>query len=233
MVRTGAALCAAGLLAAGCHGRMGTGETIHETASIDLDKSEMARVEIRMGAGELRVTSGTPKLVDASFAFNIPELRPEVQYRAGSTRGDLTIVQPRSSTLMLGHVVYSWDLKLNEQRPLDVNAHLGAGEADLQLGRMNLQRVEVHIGAGEVKLDLRGEPKRDYDVELHGGVGEATVYLPKDVAVSATAKGVLGSVSASGLEKRNGVWVNPDRPQGPVTVRVDARGAIGEIHLIR
>jgi hypothetical protein len=42
---------------------------------------------------------------------------------------------------------------------------------------------------------LRGEPKRDYNVQVHGGVGQATVYLPRDAAISATAvKGGIGEI---------------------------------------
>src|ERR1039458_5551387 len=37
------------------------------------------------------------------------------------------------------------------------------------------------MGVGELHMDLRGKPKHDYDVRIHGGVGEATIHLPRDV----------------------------------------------------
>jgi predicted membrane protein len=86
---------------------------------------------------------------------------------------------------------------------------------------------------GEVEIDLRGEPARDYSVEIRGGVGEATVYLPKDAGISATARGGIGDLDVEGLEERGGVWVNPERLNAPVTVRLDIKSGIGEIHLIR
>ncbi len=229
MLKTCLALTLAAALVSGCHLRtVAVGETRHETAVIDLDPLDSGHVDLRMDAGELRVTSGTPKLVDARFAFNVEAWRPNVTYHPEGGRGDLTISQGRSLGHAIGRTENTWDVALNDQVPLDVEAHLGAGQATLELGPLNLRHVEVHLGAGEVTLNLRGTPTHDYDVEVHGGVGQATIQLPKDVAILARASGALGSISASGLEKRDGVWINPDRLDAPVTVRVSATGAVGE-----
>ena len=68
-----------------------TGPLEHFTKSIDLDKSEMARVEIKMGAGELHIDGGASKLMDADFEYNIPSWKPNVRYQASSFRGELLI----------------------------------------------------------------------------------------------------------------------------------------------
>ena len=91
----------------------------------------------------------------------------------------------------------------------------------------------MSIGAGKVDVDLRGEPKRGYTVQIRGGVGETVVHLPKDVGIAATATKGIGDISTEGLEQRDGVWVNPDRIGAPVTVRLDVKGGVGEIRLVR
>jgi predicted membrane protein len=98
---------------------------------------------------------------------------------------------------------------------------------------MNLGRVEVNIGAGEVTMDLRGEPKSDYSVQIRGGVGETTVYLPRNAAIAARATKGLGEIDTEGLAERDGMWTNPDATNGAVTVRLDVKGGIGEIRLVR
>jgi hypothetical protein len=178
----------------------------------------------------LHVNSGTAKLMEAKFAFNVPDWKPVVDYKAGS--GELMLSQPGYSS-SFGNAVNTWNVTLNSDVPLDITANLGAGEANLELGKMNLSRVELNIGAGEMKVDLRGEPKRDYSVQIRGGVGETVVYLPKDAGISATATKGIGDISTEGLENRDGVWVNPDRIGAPVTVRVDVKGGVGQIRLIR
>jgi hypothetical protein len=213
----------------GCDfGSAATGETQTETVSFDLDDSKAARIELRMGAGEMTVNAGTAKLMEGKFAFNVADWRPVVEYRAGM----LTVSQPKKST-NFGNTINNWNVTLNRELPIELKADLGAGEANLELGQLNLSRVEMNIGAGEVKMDLRGEPKRDYTVDIRGGVGETVVYLPRDVAISATATKGIGQIDIEGLQQRDGVWVNPDRMGAPVTVRLDVKGGIGEIRLIR
>jgi hypothetical protein len=233
MLRASLVIAAISLALVGCEmASVATGETRHETKTIELDKVEMARVEIRMGAGELRVQSGTPKLLEANFAYNVPDWKPVVDYKAGAAGGDLTVSQPGNPG-SFGNTVNTWELKLNGQLPMEVTANLGAGEANLVIGQMNLRNVIINVGVGEVTVDLRGEPRRDYSVQVRGGVGQATVYLPKDAGISAMASGGMGDIRAEGLEKRDGVWINPDKLNAPVTVRLDVKGGIGEIRLVR
>ena len=69
------------------------------------------------------------------------------------------------------------------------------------------------------------------DVEIHGGVGNATVRLPNGVGIVANARGGIGNVDAEGLEKHNGRWVSPQREDAKVTVHLDIHGGIGNITL--
>ena len=207
-----------------------TGDTRSETVSFDLGGAKSVRVGIRMGGGELHVSGGTAKLMEGKFSYNVPEWKPVVDYKADS--GEVTLSQPNYSA-SFGNSVNNWDVTLNADIPMEITANLGAGEANLELGKMNLSRVELTIGAGEMNVDLRGNPKRDYTVQIRGGVGETVVYLPKDVGISATATKGIGDIATEGLENRDGVWVNPDRVGAPVTVRLDVKGGIGQIRLIR
>jgi hypothetical protein len=206
------------------------GPVQHLQKSIDLDKSEMARVEIKMGAGELRVEGGSSKLVDAGFDYNIASSKPTIHYNASSFRGELLIEQP-SGFHGGTNSTYKWDVRLNDKLPFDIVTHLGAGEAHLNFGTMNLRSVEVHIGVGQVELDLRGSPKRDYDVEIHGGIGQATVHLPSSVGIVANASGGIGDIEVRGLEKHNGHWTNAAYEHSPVTIHLDVKGGIGNITL--
>ena len=71
-----------------------SGPLLHVSKAIELDKAEMVRVEMRMGAGELNVEGGSPRLLDADFSFSTPEQEPIVRYEDGSFRGRLTIAEP-------------------------------------------------------------------------------------------------------------------------------------------
>ena len=206
------------------------GPTRTETRSIDLDKSELVRAELKMGAGELRVRGGSPKLMDAEFTFNRPSMKPNVHYDAGGFRGHLLVEEPSN----IHHVNsnYRWDLRFNDDKPLDLIVHFGAGEGRLDVGELRLRSLEIHMGVGELRLDLRGMPRNDYDVSIHGGVGEATIYLPEGVGVVADAHGGIGGINARGLEKRDGRYVNDSYGHAKTTIRLDVHGGIGAINLV-
>jgi N-terminal domain of toast_rack, DUF2154 len=225
---------AAALALAGCDGPgrpVLPGPLQHETQAIELDKTEMVRVEMRMGAGELNVSGGSPRLLDAEFDYDNPALKPTVRYEASSFRGRLTIAQPEAHhSGSASH--YEWKLRLNNGVPMEVVTRLGAGNAEMNLGALNLHGVEVHMGVGNLDIDLRGDPKRDYSVEIHGGVGNASVHLPAGVGIDAHAKGGIGNIEAPGLEKRGGRWVNAKREDAKVTIHLDIQGGIGNITLL-
>jgi N-terminal domain of toast_rack, DUF2154 len=201
-----------------------------ETRSIELDNSEEVRVDLKMGAGEMRVRGGGNKLMEGRFTYSRLRLRPEVSYNTGGFRGHLVVEQP-------GHAGsashrYAWDLQFNSQKPIDLNVKCGAGESRLDLGELALRRVNVEMGVGELKMDLRGTPKNDYSVNVRGGVGEATVYLPEGVGIEADVQGGIGGIHAPGLEKREGRYVNDAYGHAKTTVHLDIRGGIGSINLI-
>jgi hypothetical protein len=212
--------------------RTPTGPLQHESTSIDLDKSELVRVQVRMGAGVLKIRGGSPKLMEGDFAYNVASWKPEVHYDRGSFRGQLTIEQPSH-----GHgahnMRYEWDLRFNDDVPLDMSVEFGAGEGNLELGSLTLRSLNVQMGVGKLDVDLRGTPKNDYAVNIHGGVGEANVRLPASVGVIAEATGGIGGISARGLTKHGNRYVNDAYEKGAkVNVRVDVRGGIGAINLI-
>lgn len=201
-----------------------------ETRSVDLAGAESVRVELQMRAGELNLTGGADNLMDGEFSYNVPQWKPEIDYRVTGTVGRLKVEQP-SGTVHVGDANNEWNLRLNNDVPMELNLEMGAGRATLTLGELSLSRVEVKGGAGELTMDLSGDWKRDLDVQIKGGVGRVTVRLPREVGVEVSARGGIGAVHAHGLERRGRTYVNDAFGQSDVTVRVDVKGGIGEINL--
>jgi len=212
------------------------GPVKEDSVHIDRGKAEQVRVEVRMSVGELRISDGAAggKLVDANFRYNLPFLKPTVDYNDSSFRGTLIVEQRGEKKARLGSDMENrWDLRLDPDVPLDLEVKLGVGENRLNLGKLNLRGVRVHMGVGECRMDLRGEPQRDYEVEIHGGVGGATIYLPRDAGVIATAKGGIGNINIEGdLREDGGRYSNRAYGKAKVNVRIDVRGGVGAIKLI-
>ena len=210
----------------------GTESVQYSSESVEMDDSELVRVELHMGAGDLRVTDGGPKLMRADFAYDVPAWKPEVRYRRSGKEASLVIEQPGQNHTRLGNTKYRWDLQLNKKVPMELTVHFGAGQARLDLGSLALRGVEVHMGVGQLEMDLRGAPKHSYNVTIHGGIGEATVRVPADAGVYAEAHGGIGEIRVRGLRQEEGHWVSPSYSSDGNKVRLEIHGGIGQVNVI-
>lgn len=204
----------------------------YSSQTLEPDSTERVRVNLHMGAGDLRVTDGSQKLLRADFSYNVPSWKPEVQYKTSGEIGNLTIKQPGSGQTYIGDTKYRWDLQLSNKVPMELEVHFGAGQARLDLGSLQLRGVEVNMGVGQLDMDLRGPVKHSYNVTIHGGVGQATVRLPVDAGIYAEAHGGIGSINVSGLQRRDGAWTSEAWDKAENRIRVEVHGGIGEIRLI-
>ncbi len=223
-----------GLLLSGCVIDVGTRATRRDSVHIERDRSEFLRVNLNMGAGNLNVSSGaTGKFLDGTLIYNIDSWKPVVRYSTSAGHGVLSVEQPGSNHSNIGnHLENEWNLRLANDIPTDLSVRFGAGDAKLKLGALSLRSVEVEMGVGQLDLDLRGAPQRDYDVRIRGGVGEANVRLPRDVGVSAEARGGIGSIHTEGLRREGAHWINDAYDRAKTTIHLDVQGGIGAINLI-
>ena len=210
--------------------RVTTGETRKESKTVALGGAQSVHVSMSMKAGELKVEGGATDLLDADFTYNVPEWKPEVKYDVSGGMGNLVVEQPGSGASG-GNTRNDWDVQLSNKPPMEMTVNMGAGRATLTLGGLALSRLELNMGAGETTVDLTGNWKKDLSAQIHGGVGRATIRLPRDVGVHVVARGGIGAINASGFQKQGDAYVNDAYGKSPVTLQIEVEGGVGEINL--
>ena len=68
-------------------------------------------------------------------------------------------------------------------------------------------------------------------MSVEAGAGDTTIHLPAGVGISARTSGMIGDSNVSGLEKRDGRWINPRADTSPVTIDLQVQHAIGDLKL--
>jgi hypothetical protein len=218
------------LLGTGCVSIGGdAGPTSTSNEEIDAGNAESVQTDIRMGGGDLHLSGGAAKLMSSSFRYSESAGRPTVRYDVTGSRGRLTVESPNSSSI--GKKVNDWTLRMGSRLPLEMKVNMGGGDADLDMSKLPLQSVEVHMGAGDLKLNVSGKYTTDVTVKVSGGAGDARIQLPKDMGAVVTASIGVGSVNVKGLTKRDGKYYNAAYADGKPAVRMDVRGAVGDIDL--
>jgi hypothetical protein len=230
------------------------GDLVTKTESVALGDADSVQVDVDMAAGELAIAGGASELMEADFAYNVAELEPEVEYEGGN----LAVRTPDVSTGFgslsdLDDYRYEWDLRFDDDVPLEMSITMGAGTSHLELGSLSLTRLDIDTGAsmaevdlsdsatltrltveagvGQVSVDLTGNWQNDLDATLSNGVGELDVRLPQSVCARVAVDTGLGEVTTQGLTQDGDDYVNDACGASEVTLRIDISGGVGTINL--
>src|SRR5574341_419746 len=218
-------------LLAGCSSRARVGALQTESQSVELGDAKPARVEINFGAGDLAVTGGAEKLLEADFTYNVAKLKPVVEY----TDDTLVVRQPETEGLPVLRDIEDfrneWVLRLTDGMPMDLSIDIGGGTSDLQLAGLSLTGLDVSLGAGKSTVDLSGDWRRDLDVSIDSGAAEISVLLPRDVGVRVEVERGPTIIEASGLTQDENVYTNAAYGVSDVTMKINMEAGIGRINL--
>ena len=221
----------AAMLLAGCSSQARVGVLRTESQSVELGDAKSVRVEINFGAGDLKLTGGAEKLLEADFTYNVARLKPVVEY----TDGTLVVRQPDVKGLPVLRDIEDfrneWGLRLYDKVPMDLSVDVGGGTSDLQLTGLSLTGLNVSLGAGKSTVDLSGEWTRDLDVSIDTGAADINVRLPRDVGVRVEVERGASIVEASGLTQDGNVYTNAAYGASAVTLQVNMEAGIGRINL--
>ena len=219
------------LLLTGCNSQLKVGELRTESQSVELGDAKSVRVEIDMGAGNLNVSGGAEKLMEADFKYNVANLKPEVEYKGGTLAVRQPDVKGMSSLASITDFRNDWGLRLYDKVPMDLSVDMGAGASDLQLAGLSLTGLKVTLGAGTYTVDLTGDWARNLDANIDAGAAILRVRLPRDVGARIQVEDGPHTIEATGLTKDGDVYTNAAYGVSEVTVRVDLQAGVGRIIL--
>ena len=227
-----AAMAAAMFLGSCGPQRVEVGELRTQTRSVDAEDAESVRANLRIALGELNVSGGADELMEADFAYNVAAWEPRVNYELGGDTGELNVEQQGLGEGIPNRDVRNeWDLRLNDDIPMDLAVQMGGGVSNLDLDSLILTGLNLGMGAGATTVDLTGNWERDLSAVVRGGAGEVTLLLPSQTGVRVNAGTRLGRVNADGLRKEGEAFVNDAYGDSDTNLEVDVSGGVGQINL--
>lgn len=207
------------------------GETIRETLSVDPQGASTVSVQLEIDMGELKIQSMGGTLLQGDFQYNVPEWKPQMVYEVAGDKGVLRLSQPGTDTSLVKDAVNTWDLRLGEDLPMDLEINFGAGTSMLDLSRLDLTNLRISTGAGDLDLDLRGAWTHDLDIVINHGLGELTLQLPSDLGVRVDLNHGVGQVNARGLEQNGSVYTNSLYGESSPRLNIQIEAGAGDVNL--
>ena len=200
------------LLVSGCISSDGdvvqTGDLRTKETFVELGDADAVEVNLDIGQGQIQVSPGAIKLMEASFKYNVDRWRPAFTYVEQGEIWNLTLKQPAQDLQVEGDVRNEWDLKFGNMVPMALKIMMGAGDANIRVGGLDLASLSVSTGAGELDLDLSG---RWFDLlvaRVGSGAGNVGLIVPSDMGVQISVNQGAGTVIAPGFEMVEGNYKN-------------------------
>lgn len=213
------------------HNRHFSSTMRHENQAVDLQGATSIHASVQSPAGQVIIGGGSSRTLDADFNFAESYGSPVVDYHVTSGVGELTVTQDGNNP-HFGVSHNDWNLRFNNTLPLELKVDMGAGDGRLRLRDVPVTRLSLNMGAGRVDVDLTGDRTKDVDADVEGGVGQATVRLPRKVGVIAHASGGIGGISAHGFKQDGDEYTNEAYGKTTATVHLKVQGGVGMITLL-
>jgi hypothetical protein len=194
---------------------------VPNTTTIMLDGASTGSVRITMGAGELSVHGGAPDtaLMEATVFSKSAEWQPELEESVNGSQKSVFMTEKghKGKEWFAVHSPNTWEILLNDRLPLNLEVNVGAGDSRLDLGSLNLASLIVNNGAGDTEIDLGRYRGGRFNAEIHNGVGDLTVRLPKSSNSRIAVHSGVGDVTSTGFEQRDEYYITPGyNPSLPV-----------------
>lgn len=200
------------LVMSGClshtDGVVQVGDLRTEDTFVEVGEATAVKVNVDMGQGDLVIRPGGDHLMEATFEYNVGRWKPTFTYVDEGDLWNLTVRQPRQDLEVEGDARNDWALDFGLVIPMEVNVHMGSGDAHVRLTGLDIVAVTVTTGAGQVTLDLTGPWYYNVVARVGNGAGDVGLIVPSDTGVQISVVQGAGTVIAPGFEQVNGNYVN-------------------------
>lgn len=182
-----------------------------------------------MSAGGLTVGASQDLLAIIEAKYTQDAWLPQYSYELDATTGMLTVEQKTSVSLNSGNV-NEWDIKLGTELPLELDAHLGAGDMELDLSDLDIVYLKADLGAGDMVVNMRGAYSHDAEVRLSVGAGDLHLLVPRDVGATIIVEDGT-DVEAYDLMVQGDAYTNTAYGQSSVTITIYVSIGAGDVLL--
>ena len=209
------------------------GENHKDVNIIKAGDAKTVEVKLKMGAGKLKLSSGSSELLTAGFIFSDESGKPKIEYKVKGDNGYLLIKQHDSHNMNINQDdKYAWNLKFTESLPLSFNIEVGAGVSEIYLNDLQIVNFDMNMGVGKTEIDMKGKWRKSAEVNLDGGIGLSVIHLPDDVGVILNIEKGLGSVDVKNMIKNNdSEYVNQAYSKSGTKIKINLKTGIGKIEV--
>jgi hypothetical protein len=135
-----------------------------------------ATIDIKAGAGTLKVGSGTDQLVAGTFKSNVTSLTTNTSL--DNARQTVTLKEDNYTWRSFGNRINDLAVSLLKDTPIKLIVSAGAIDMNLNLADLTAESVDINTGASSIKLEL-GDKVAASTLSISAGVSSLAISLPR------------------------------------------------------
>ncbi|WP_066496747.1 toast rack family protein [Abyssisolibacter fermentans] len=235
------------------------GDTIVDNIQEPIGDTKELQLKLSAAIGDVNIIGGSNKLIEGEIKYNVKAWKPVIIIDEDNYKKKIEIKPPKTDDIHFGNDnVYTWNIQLNEQVPLDIIANIGIGKSNLNFSELNVQNIKVDTGVGdsniilngvynspidiEIKgglgntdINLKGDFNENVTADIQGGLGDIDILLPKDIGVKVEVELGLGDIKVNGLKKvsedNEKIYKNDLYDKSNVKIILKIEAGMGDIKL--
>lgn len=147
------------------------GRNGHERLDVDAEGAERIEVTIEFGAGEIWLTSADiDNVLEMEVTYDPRIIDFDHDYRVRRGVGELFLESSHHRKYDIDSKDHRWDMTLSRNYPMSLDLEVGACEAELDLGGLQLEELRIDIGAASVEIDFSApNPIRLREIDIEAG----------------------------------------------------------------
>jgi len=168
-------------------------ESMIEKETIFISKEAGAKsaiIEVKTGAGELKITGNSEALLSGSFESNFLQLIQKSELKDSVQRITLKtdVKWPRLS----GRKWNELNLQINSTTPTKLHIDAGASKMDLDLTEVMIQELDINAGASSIGLIMGGKVANS-KLSIDAGASSLNITLPRSLGARLTIDSALSA----------------------------------------
>ena len=154
------------------------GQVKHETLNVPPEGAKRVEVSVEFGAGEIRLNSGDiQNVVEMEVVYDTRKIDFDHEYQVSNGVGDLMLESSHGDSDDIDTDDHKWDMTLSQNYPLRLDLDMGACEAEMDLGGLQLEEFTLNVGAASAEIDFSSpNPIRLKEIRIEAGAASVEMH---------------------------------------------------------
>lgn len=211
-----------------------TNKVQEQNNTFNVSNLKIVNAGIDLKVGTLNINSSNDNNISSKIIFNKSEWKPIIEDTRNNGSEDINISQSNMSNInKCKNDISKWKLNFSENVPVNMTIKTKVGDVTADLRKVQLNKLNIDMGTGKLSLNISGNYKKSLNVNVSCGVGETTIYFPKNIGVKVKIKKhfIAKAIDSTWFTNNGDEYTNSNYGKTNVNIYAVINANVGKINI--